>query len=171
MFAARDSSLWVIVTKVALRYSSVHLVQNILPLFPCVPEESCTPGIRRPVLTTPGWAARDTSTGAETHSGGVTGTRCFSPQAGSVAPGHQMRMGIYRFLSLLRVKLDGLAWSCLHTGLSVVLWMKCVAQHLCSALPGEYIHLPSYWTGPTYDTEKNEMKKSWTESFCILPHL
>ena len=131
------------------------------------------PGVRAPVLTALGWAAWDISAEAETCSGGVTGTRCFSPQVGLVAPGHQMRMGIYRFSSLFLGLgwMDILAQSCLHTGLSVVLWTRCVAQQLCSSLPGEYIHLPSYSTGPTYVTEQTEMKKCWIESFCILPHL
>lgn len=37
---------------------------------------------------------------AEMRSGGVTGTRCFSPQVESMAPGRQMRIGVYQLPSL-----------------------------------------------------------------------
>ena len=92
MFAARNNSLKVRVTKVAVCYSLMQLVQNILTLFFCVPggipaqsswrSETChlLPGSL-------GICAE-----AETCSGGVTRRRSFSPQGLQRSLGHQLTL-------------------------------------------------------------------------------
>lgn len=112
------------------------------------------PGIWRPVLTTPGWAAWDVSAYAETHSGGVTGARCFSPQVGSVASGREMRMGIYKFPSLFL----GLGWMG-HSCIVLLTYRLVSSVDEMSLCQENVIIFPVYWTEPTHVTGRTEMKK------------
>lgn len=94
MFAARDSSLWVRITQVSVCYSPVQRYQNILPHF-----LKC---LGRAMPWAPGFRELPWPPCNEQ----LEKWLCLIPLVGSVAPGHQMGMGLYSFPSLFL----GLTW-------------------------------------------------------------
>lgn len=129
-------------------YSSVQFIQHILPPFPRVPRESCAPSSR--CLEACPHHPRMGSLGHVCWSRNALWRsdwdQVFQPPGrvyGPWTPNENRSLPTPFSVSRLRW-MDILAQSCLHTGLPVVWWTRCVAQQLCFSLPGGYIHLPSY---------------------------
>lgn len=102
MFTARDNGLWIRVTKVAVCYSSVLLVQNIQHPFPRVPGESHALSCRSSETCPhhPGMGSLGHFCWSRNTLWRSNGDPVFQPPGRVVASGHQMRMGIYQFPSL-----------------------------------------------------------------------